>query len=73
MIRLFKKYAGYTIIEYIRMKKIEYAADLLSHSDKKILEIASMLGYGGFSHFNHLFKRYTGIPPTQYRKANPKN
>lgn len=55
------------------MKKIEYAADLLSHSDKKILEIASMLGYGGLSHFNHLFKRYTGIPPTQYRKANPKN
>ena len=73
MIRLFKKYTGYTIIEYIHMKKIEYAADLLSHSDKKILEIASMLGYDSLSHFNHLFKRYTGIPPTQYRKANPKN
>ena len=73
MIRLFKKYTGYTIIEYIHIKKIEYAADLLSHSDKKILEIASMLGYDSLSHFNHLFKRYTGITPTQCRKANPKN
>lgn len=73
MIRLFKKYTGYTIIEYIHMKKIEYAADLLSHSDKKILEIASMLGYDSLSHFNHLFKRYTGMTPSQCRKANPKN
>lgn len=69
MIRLFKKYTGYTIIEYIHMKKIEYAADLLSHSDKKILEIASLLGYDSLSHFNHLFKRYTGLTPSQCRKA----
>ncbi len=69
MIRLFKKYTGYTIIEYIHMKKIEYAADLLSHSEKKILEIASLLGYDSLSHFNHLFKRYTGLTPSQCRKA----
>lgn len=71
MIRLFKQYTGYTIIEYIHIKKIEYASDLLSHSDKKILEIASLLGYESLSHFNHLFKRYTGMTPSQYRKANP--
>lgn len=70
MIRLFKKYTGYTIIEYIHIKKIEYAADLLSHSDKKILEIASLLGYDSLSHFNHLFKRYTGLTPSQCRKTN---
>lgn len=71
MIRLFKQYTGYTIIEYIHIKKIEYASDLLSYSDKKILEIASLLGYESLSHFNHLFKRYTGMTPSQCRKANP--
>lgn len=72
MIRLFKKHTGYTVIEYIHLKKIEYAEDLLAHSDKQILEIASLSGYDSLSHFNHLFKRHTGLTPSEYRK-NLKN
>lgn len=68
LIRLFKQYTGYTIIEYVSIKKTEYAAELLRSSDKKILEIASMLGYDSLSHFNHLFKRYIGLTPREYRK-----
>ena len=67
MIRLFKQYTGYTIIEYVSIKKTDYAAELLRSSDKKILEIASALGYDSLSHFNHLFKRYTGMTPKEYR------
>lgn len=70
LIRLFKQYTGYTIIEFVSIKKIEYATELLQSSDKKILEIASMLGYDSLSHFNHLFKRYTGTTPKEYRKKH---
>lgn len=70
MIRLFKKYTGYTIIEYIQIKKIDYATDLLLHSDKRIIEITSLLGYDSVSHFNRLFKRYTGVTPTEFRKKS---
>lgn len=67
LIRLFKQYTGYTIIEYVSIKKTEYAAELLRSSDKKILEIAGLLGYDSLSHFNHLFKRYIGLTPREYR------
>lgn len=68
MIRLFKKYTGYTIVEYVHIKKIDYAAELLIHTDKRIIEISSLLGYDSLSHFNRLFKRYTGLTPTEYKK-----
>lgn len=67
LIRLFKQYTGYTIIEYVQIKKTEYAAELIRSTDKKILEIAGILGYDSLSHFNHLFKRYTGLTPKEYR------
>lgn len=68
MLRLFKKHTGYTISQYIQITKINYAIDLLKNSDMRIIEIAETIGYDSIANFNRLFKRNTGMPPTEYRK-----
>lgn len=69
MIRLFKQYTGYTIVEYIQIKKVEYAMEILTHSDKQITEICGILGYDSLSYFNRMFKRHTGTTPLRFRKS----
>lgn len=65
---LFKEYMGCTIWEYTNRKRMERAVDFLKHTNLKIVEIANQLGYEEIATFNHAFKRFYGINPTQYRK-----
>jgi AraC-like DNA-binding protein len=37
-------------------------------TNRKIAEIAAMLGYADSTVFSHAFKRWTGISPSQYRR-----
>lgn len=65
---LFKEYMGCTIWEYTNAKRMERAAEFLKHTNLKILEIANQLGYEEIATFNHAFKRFYGITPTEYKK-----
>jgi AraC-like DNA-binding protein len=40
----------------------------LANSNRKISEIAAMLGYADSTVFSHAFKRWTGTSPSQYRR-----
>lgn len=66
--RLFKELMGVSIIEYMRKIKLNYAADLLKNTDLSIIEIVFALNYNSVSYFNHSFKDYYGITPSQMRK-----
>ncbi len=66
--KLFKKFTGQKLIDYFTKLKIDYATVLLKNKEMNILDISCMLGYDSFSHFIHLFKKYNGITPKQYRK-----
>ncbi len=66
--RLFKKYEGITVKEYILMQKIDHAKDLLRYSVYRIEEIAVYLSFGSQSSFTTAFKAKTGMTPNQYRK-----
>lgn len=68
LIREFKKYFGYSIVEYLRKVKISFATDYLKHSSLSISEISLLLGFSSVSHLNHIFKEATGKTPLQYRK-----
>ncbi|KAF5062636.1 response regulator [Proteiniclasticum sp. QWL-01] len=57
-----------TIIEFLRRLRMEHALNLLTHSTLSIHEIAKESGYPNVSHFNRVFKQYTGNRPSQYRK-----
>lgn len=68
MIKYFKKYTGKTVKSYLRDMKCERACILLATTRLSILEISTALGYDSLSHFNRIFKEYTGVSPAVYRK-----
>lgn len=71
--RYFRKKTGLSLSEYILLKRIAFAKELLSGSEMKVGHIMSHLGYDNLSHFTRTFKRMTGCTPQQYRKNKPLN
>lgn len=54
--------------QYIRIRKLEYAKQLLMTSDLPIGEIAAEVGYKDFSHFSRSFAKVHGIVPSSMRE-----
>jgi len=67
--KLFKKATGMTLTEYVARVRIEKAKALLSDPSRRISEVVFDAGFGSIPHFNSLFKRHVGMPPTAYRAA----
>lgn len=67
LMRMFKKETGTTILEYITNERISMAKELLTQTDFAITKVADCVGYGNYSYFTRLFKRYTGDSPKTYR------
>lgn len=65
---IFKKDVGETINNYITKVRIHKAKELLKDRKNKLYDICFMVGYADPSYFTKLFKRYTGITPSQYRE-----
>lgn len=69
-IRNFKLYNGTTPLNYILSIRIANAQSLLENTRYNITEIASITGYDNPLYFSRLFKKYTGLSPSEYRKMN---
>jgi hypothetical protein len=55
--------------DYIRKLRIEKAIVLLQDPKHSLSEIAYLTGFSDQSHFNRIFKKYTGKNPSEYRKS----
>lgn len=66
---LFKEHVGMSIKQYLTIIKMNAATELLSSSKLTILQISEELGYNNLSNFNHTFKKFFNMPPTQFKKA----
>ncbi len=66
--RQFKQYTGMTVSEYTQKVRVEEACSLLKNTDRKIIDIASEVGYSDMKYFSQVFKSITGATPGQYRK-----
>lgn len=64
---LIKKETGKTAQEYIQLKIIDRAKQLLAEGIRSVNEIAEELGFKYSTHFTRLFKKSVGISPTEYR------
>ncbi len=58
-----------TVNDYISERRIERARFLLKNTAKSVNEIAEETGIGDYTYFCKLFKKRTGLSPTQYRKS----
>ncbi|RAU91993.1 helix-turn-helix domain-containing protein [Paenibacillus sp. YN15] len=65
---MFKKTTGESFIQYLTRLRIEKAKLLLLTTDQKTFEIADSVGMENYRSFNRLFKRETGMTPSDFRK-----
>lgn len=64
---LFKKEMHISLSEYIRVKKVDSAKNLLRFSEKSFTAISNYLGFHTQSHFIAVFKKQTTMTPKEYR------
>jgi two-component system response regulator YesN len=65
--KLYKSETGESLGDYIIRIKMERAAFLLKHSNLKIYEITSELGYQNPQYFSRIFKKVYGMTPQEFR------
>lgn len=65
---VFKRLNGLSPWDYITIRRIEKAAELLKSTNDNVLEIATNCGYNSTANFNRAFKKVTGRVPKDYRK-----
>src|SRR5262245_14215165 len=63
----FRRHYHSTVGDYVRQLRIESACRALSLTDKGLVEIALQVGFADHSHFCKVFRRLTGLTPSQYR------
>lgn len=66
---LFKQETGKNIIRYHTEIRIERACRLLAETQARISDISYSLGYNDRQYFNRVFKKITGMTPSDYRNA----
>ena len=66
--RHFKQETGMSLIEYLRLVRINAAKRLLVSTDTTIEEISSIIGYNSSKYFSRAFKTCTGMAPSDFKK-----
>jgi AraC-like DNA-binding protein len=66
-IRSFKEYTGSTPTQYILSLRISNAQTLLGSTNYNITEIAEIVGYDNPLYFSRLFRKQSGMSPSEFR------
>ena len=67
--RHFHESVGMTFMQYIKMLRMEFAANLLVNTSTEITDICYEAGFSSPSSFSNEFKRIYGTSPSEYRKS----
>ena len=67
---LFKKEIGQTFTSYVNSRRVAMAKRLLKTTHLQIQTIAQHCGILDFHYICRIFKRHTGMTPTEYRSSN---
>lgn len=64
---LFKSRTKMNYVDYVNKVRIEKAKELIKSNQKKMYQIAKMVGYDNVKYFYRVFKKYEGITPKEYQ------
>ena len=62
----FHKQTGMTLVQYRHVKRMEYAALMLTKYPKSVTEVATSIGYNSLSYFSKKFKEHFGRLPSEF-------
>jgi len=65
--RRFKQATGDSPLAYLHKLRIDYAKHMLESEYTSVQEVCFQVGYEDQPHFRNLFKRHTGLSPTEYK------
>lgn len=65
--RVFSILCGYTLGEYIRLRRLSLAGAELANGKEKVIDIALKYGYDSPDSFTKAFQKFHGITPSQAR------
>ncbi|ASK61459.1 AraC family transcriptional regulator [Virgibacillus phasianinus] len=66
--RMFSMLTGVTVADYIRRRRLTLAAQALTHSNSKVIDIALRFGYETPESFSKAFRKIHGINPSAVRQ-----
>jgi AraC family transcriptional regulator len=67
--RQFKTATGLPPHQFVIMRRVERAKQLLQGGDRSLAEVAAHAGFSGQSQFTSHFKRLVGVTPRQFRMS----
>ncbi len=65
----FRKHLGCSVGEFVRNRRVEYAAAQLARPRVPLADIAAEAGFADQSHLTRVFKRATGLTPAAFRRS----
>ena len=68
--KLFKRQMGVSFTEYLTQYRIEKAKRFLNGGDYTIKEAAYASGFNSQGYFSKVFRKYTGVSPSDYIRLN---
>ena len=66
---IFKKDIGMSFKEYLQIHRINKAKFFLDTTDMSVSNISDAVGYSNIKFFRMIFRKYTNMSPTQYKKS----
>ena len=66
--RIFRAETGLSVNAYIAQQKIDAAKSLLRTTTRDVREISDALAFSSLAYFGKVFRRQTGMTPTQFRQ-----
>ena len=70
--RIFKAYTKNSLHNFILQYRLNMAMEILSTQNLPVNQVASRCGFSNPYHFTKAFRKFSGVPPTEYKKQNGK-
>ncbi|MGC3953617.1 MAG: PocR ligand-binding domain-containing protein [Propionicimonas sp.] len=68
--KVFKSVTGYTFVSYVTLWRLSRAQLMLASTQMPVQQIASELDFQQVNYFSRVFRSYTGVSPSEYRRRS---